>query len=227
MPDEQKQSRWKSLPGVLTTATGLVAALSGLVAGLNQLGVFRREPPAAQAVSAAPAPRESTHRDSAAAVIAESASTNSHARTSATARPTTAPPPTPPITTAKDTAAADTAAVESQRLPKGTVLDLTVPSRSCAPSTGQKRFTARLASPVKAGGATMLPAGTTAVLHLRRDGSSGPPQVRLDSLVQKDEALSVPTSEVRLRRGAANGACLRAGARITATLGAPVPLRQQ
>jgi hypothetical protein len=220
--DEQKQSRWKSLPGVLTTATGLVAALSGLVAGLNQLGVFRREPSAAQAVSAAPAPRESTHRDSAAAVIAESASTNGHARASAPARPTTAPTPTPPITTAKDTAAA-----ESQRLPKGTALDLTVPSRTCAPSTGQKRFTARLAAPVKVGGATLLPAGTTAVLHLRRDGSSGPPQVRLDSLVQKDQALSVPTSEVRLRRGAANGACLRAGARISATLGAPIPLRRQ
>ena len=112
MADEQKPSRWKSLPGVLTAATGFVAALSGLVAGLNQLGVFRREPPAAQAVSAAPAPRGSTHRDSAAAVIAESASTNSHSRTPAPARPTTAPPPTPPITTAKDTAVADTAAVE-------------------------------------------------------------------------------------------------------------------
>jgi len=42
--DEPKQPWLKSIPGVLTAATGFIAALSGLVAGLNQLGVFQREP---------------------------------------------------------------------------------------------------------------------------------------------------------------------------------------
>ena len=67
------------------------------------------------------------------------------------------------------------------RLAKGTMLELTVPARTCAPEDGQRRFTARLASPVRASGATVLPAGTTAVLHLRRGGNPVAPRARLDS----------------------------------------------
>ena len=106
----------------------------------------------------------------------------------------------------------------------GTSLDLEVRARTCAPSNGQKRFTARLASPIKSGGTIVLPAGTTAVLHLRRPESSQAPQVRLDSLVRTDLAVSVPSSNARVRRGTEGEACLRAGARITAILGTSVPL---
>src|SRR5215213_795297 len=63
MANEQPPSWWKSLPGILTAATGFVAAMSGLVAGLNQLGVFRREEPPPQVVGTAPAARESTSQE--------------------------------------------------------------------------------------------------------------------------------------------------------------------
>ena len=99
------------------------------------------------------------------------------------------------------------------RLAKGTVLELTVPARTCAPEDGQRRFTARLASPVRASGATVLPAGTTAVLHLRRGGNPVAPRARLDSLVRPDLAVAVPTSQVQIPRGSVNGVCLRADAR--------------
>ena len=74
MTEDQKQPWWKSLPGVLTAATGLVAALSGLVAGLNQLGAFRREPTPAQVVTPTPAPREGTARESSTTVTGGSTS---------------------------------------------------------------------------------------------------------------------------------------------------------
>ncbi len=111
------------------------------------------------------------------------------------------------------------------RLPKGTSLELVVPSRVCAPADGQRRFTARLATPVKVGAATVLPANTTAVLQVRRAGSPAAPQVRLDSLGREQNAVAVPQSRARLRPDAANGTCLRANARIIVTLDSPVVLR--
>jgi hypothetical protein len=98
-----------------------------------------------------------------------------------------------------------------------------VPKRTCAPAEGQQRVAARLVSPVKSGGATLLPEGAPAVLRLRRGGPSGEPVVRLESVEYQTATVAVPSSQVRIQRGAA-GACLRADARLTATLGAAVPL---
>ena len=214
MADEQRPSWWKSLPGILTAATGFVAALSGLVAGLNQLGAFRQEQPAPQVVSAAPAPRESTPDKPAAPAADGGASSTARPTAPAAGRPVAPPAVTPPVST-------------PARLPKGTALELAVPGRTCAPASDAERFTARLVTPVKVGGTTVLPANTTAILHLRRAGSPAAPQVRLDSLVRQDMALAMPPSDVRLRRGATSGACLRANARITVTLGAAVTLRRR
>ena len=245
MADEPKPSWWKSVPGTLTAATGFIAALSGLVAGINQLGVFRRESPAAQVVGTAaapsPAPSEITPtRPTAPATNGAGSSTAptptpvapgpaAAPSTSASPRPASpskpapapaerpAPPPAPAV---------DTAAATPVRLPKGTTLELVVPARTCAPESGLDRFTARLAGPVKVDGAIVLPANTTAVLRLRRGGSPPAPQVRLDSLVGRDLAVGAPSAEVRVRRSAVNGMCLRANARITATLGATVTWRR-
>lgn len=233
MAEEQKQSWWKSLPGLLTAASGFVAALSGLVAGLNQLGVFRRDQPAQQVVGVAPAARDSTAQHSAAPVTGGSASSAGPApappltpSAGAPSKAPTASSPRPASPPASEPAAprpansADTAVAGSQRLPKGTALELAVPSRICAPPDGQRRFTARLAAPLKLDGATVLRANTTAVLHIRRAGSAAAPQVRLDSLVEADAVIAVPPSQVRFRRDAVSGTCLRADARITVTLGA-------
>lgn len=214
MANEQKPSWWNSVPGMLTAATGFVAALSGLVAGLNQLGMFRREEPAPQAVATTPAPPATTAVEPAAPVTGKPASSTAPA-----------PAPKPRAGTGADTAAtAGSGAAAPRQLPKGTALELTVPVRTCAPAKGTRRVSARLSAPVTVNGDTLLLANTTAVLRLQRSGSQAAPQVRLDSLVRQDMALAMPRSDVRLRGDAVNGSCLRAHARLTATLTAAVPL---
>jgi hypothetical protein len=230
--DEPKQPWHRSLPGMLTAATGLIAAVSGLVAGLNQLGVFHREPAPPAVVGISPTPSDNTAQDTTAAArsprplpaVVEPPPGAVQARPSAPApKPSepasTTPKPAPPAP------AADTAiAPAGTRLAKGTVLELTVPVRTCAPENGQRRFTARVASPVRAGGATVLPAGTTAVLHLRRGGNPVAPRARLDSLVRPGFAVAVSASQVQIPRGSVNGVCLRADARMNAVLDASLNL---
>jgi hypothetical protein len=202
---------------MLTAATGFIAAVSGLVAGLNQLGVFHREPTPPAVVGISPTPSDNTAQDTTAAgrgpqplpAVVEPPPGAVQARPSAPA-----PKPSEPAAIAP----------AGTRLAKGTVLELTVPVRTCAPETGQRRFTARLASPVRAGGATVLPAGTTAVLHLRRGGNTAAPRARLDSLVRPGFAVAVSASQVQIPRGSVNGVCLRADARMNAVLDASLNL---
>ena len=229
MADEPKHPWYKSVPGILTAATGFIAALSGLVAGLNQLGVFHREPPPAAVVS--PTPSDNTSQDTSAALRSPAPDSGVMRPTPNAVRPSpSAPPPQPaqpvpgpapkPARAKTDT----TAAPAATRLPKGTVLELTIPARTCAPDDGQRRFTAKLASPVRADGVVVLPAGTTAVLHLRRSGSPAAPRVRLDSLVRSDHAVAVPSSQMQIPGASVNGVCLRANARVSAVLDAGVSL---
>jgi hypothetical protein len=222
--DEPKQPWYKSIPGILTAATGLIAALSGLVAGLNQLGVFRRDPPAA-VVSTTPAPADNTAQDTVrdfagvrpmtppGAALRPPAPNPAPPQSGASDKPSTAPKPT------RQAPAADTANTGSVLVPKGTALSLTVPTRTCAPAEGARRLTARVAAAVEVNGATVIPAGTTAVLRLRRAADQPIPRVRLDSLVRSGRALPVSSSQVQIPRGWASGVCLRAGARLTAVLG--------
>ena len=249
MADEQHPSWWKSLPGILTAATGFVAALSGLVAGLNQLGVFRRDEPPAQVVGTAPVARESTPEEvgpqvaSGASSTADSVAADAEGPASVPNQvesvqprlpsssvgpgaPSAGPMARPPAAAPASPPAAAPASPPS-RLAKGTVLELTVPLRSCAPAQGARRVSARLAAGVKSGGEILLPANTTAVLRLQRGGSREALQVRLDSLVRQDLALAVPPSNIRLRGDAADGLCLRAHSRMTVTLGAAVTLRRR
>lgn len=226
MADEPRpHSWWKSLPGTLAAGTGFIAALSGLVAGLNQLSVFKRTDPTAPVQIAAPVPRESLPQPPETTTAGGSTSSAAPAATRTPTSTTPSARPAGPALQARPAAApaADTAG--PSRLPRGTALELTVPARTCAPANGQQRFTARLASPVKVEGITILPANTTAVLHLRRDGSSDAPAVRLDSLVRPDLVAAVTSATARVRRGAAGGECLRADARIAVTLTAPVSMR--
>jgi hypothetical protein len=228
--DEPKQPWLKSIPGVLTAATGFIAALSGLVAGLNQLGVFHREPiPAAVGVS--PTPSDNTAQDTSRALGNPPPGTSVVGPAPNAARPSSPTPvqrpaePTPAGAPKPVPARTDTTSLSAATsLPKGTVLELTVPARTCAPEDGQRRFTAQLVSPVRAGGATVLPAGTNAVLHLRRGGNPAAPRARLDSQVRPDLAVAVPTSQVQIPRGSVNGICLRADARMNAVLGASLSL---
>ena len=209
---------------MLTAATGFIAAVSGLVAGLNQLGVFHREPTPTAEVGISPTPSDNTAQDTTAAgrspqplpAVVEPPPGAVQAPAPKPSEPaSTTPKPAPPAP-AGDTAIAPA----GTRLAKGTVLELTVPARTCAPEDGQRRFTARLASPVRAGGATVLPTGTTAVLHLRRGGNPAAPRARLDSLVRPGFAVALSASHVQIPRGSVNGVCLRADARMNAVLDA-------
>jgi len=245
MADEPKQPWYKSVPGTLTAATGFIAALSGLVAGLNQLGLFKREQPAPQ-TAAAPAPAASAPGGPSAVVSGGSSNaggSSAKGEESSTAPPgATAPkpqrtapraptvpattpsaPPSGPAPKPPPAAVGDTA-TRAQRLPTGTRLELAVPTRICAPGGKEQRFTARLVAPVRVGDVTALAAKTTAVLYLKK-GSDATPGVRLDSVILPNQPISVPSSDVKVTRGA-DGRCLRAGARLTATLNAPVTVRR-
>jgi hypothetical protein len=237
--DEQRQSWWKSIPGTLTAATGFIAALSGLVAGINQLGLLRREQASQQVVATAPASRDNASPPSVAAGTAGGTSTTApeparspaapavgtsvgtSPRAPTPSKPTPAPTPGQPAGSPVDTEAATPV-----RIPKGTAIELVVSSRVCAPESGMARFTARLTAPVKVNGTTVLPANTSAVLHLGRTGARDTPEARLDSLVGRDLALAIPSSDVRLRRTAINGSCVRANARLTAIFDATVTVRR-
>ena len=229
MTDNPKQPWHKSVPGFLTAATGFIAAVSGLVAGLNQLGVFRREPPPSAVVGVSPTPSDNTAQDTSAASrgrLPEPGVVEPPPGTVATPSPK-APEPTPSIAPKPAPPAPPTGTTTGSTatvLAKGTVLQLTVPERTCAPEQGQRRFTARLASPVRASGAVVLPAGTTAVLRLRRGGTPAAPRARLDSLVRPDLALAVPAAQVQIPHGSVNGVCIRADARFTAVLGTGVSI---
>jgi hypothetical protein len=225
MANEEKPSWWKSVPGLLAAATGFVAALSGLVAGLNQLGVFRREAPAPQVVATVPAPPASAPDEPTATEADKPApSTTSRPAPAPAPKPRTGTPPSPAPTATTTT---NNAAAAPRQLPKGMALELTLPSRACAPAQATRRVPARLAAPVVASGDTLLPANTTAVLRLQRSGPRAAPQVRLDSLVVHGDAFPVSGADVRLRGDAVDGSCLRARARMTVTLSAAVPLQRR
>ena len=57
---EQKTGWWQTVPGLLTAAAAFIAALTGLLTGLNQLGVFERarEPAEQSGVAANPGPAD-------------------------------------------------------------------------------------------------------------------------------------------------------------------------
>ena len=75
-----------------------------------------------------------------------------------------------------------------------------------------------------AGDVAVLPAGTTAVLRLRRAGDPAAPRARLDSLVRSGWAVPITSAQVQIPRGSASGPCIRAGARLTVVLGEDVTI---
>ena len=88
-----------------------------------------------------------------------------------------------------------------------------------------------LVAPVTAKGGLVLPAGTKAILRVQHPPAPNFLGMRLDSIVRSGDAVPVTKAEVRLRRevvkgkdGAPVGACVPAGARIRATLRAPIKL---
>jgi hypothetical protein len=233
MTEEKKQSWWTSVPGLLTAATGFVAALSGLVAGLNQTGLLeslraRQSKPETVAVvrtdSQAPPPivppEESAPEHTSAPARAPTARRTIQA-TRAPLPAASSPAPAPP-------AAASRTAV----LPSGTILELAASDEICsADAKAGDRFAATLVAPVQGKGGAMLPAGTQAVLSVQRVPAPNFLGARLDSIMAGGTALPISKSDVRPRPevvkgkgGSKVGACIREGGRIRVTLRAPLKL---
>ncbi|MBA3554656.1 MAG: hypothetical protein H0W29_07865 [Gemmatimonadales bacterium] len=167
----------------------------------------------------------------------------------ATSVPADAASPTPDTTPVADTAAvADSAPsppapaapvepapdVPTAVLPSGTVLELAAGTRICSTTSADgDRFNASLVVPIATENGVVLPVGTIAVLEVRRARAPTFLNVRLDSIVRGGTAVRIRKAETRFRRelvagaednGAAVGACIPAGGRITATLRAPFRL---
>lgn len=151
--------------------------------------------------------------------------------------------PTPDTAAAADSAPSPTEAAAPVQpapeaptavLPSGTVLELAAGTRVCSTTSAEgDRFNAALVVPITVESGVALPVGTFAVLQIRRVRAPIFLNVRLDSIVRGGTAVRAPKSETRARRelvagaeegGAAIGACIPAGGRITATLRAPLRL---
>jgi len=228
--EQQKQGWWRSIPGVLTASTGFLAALSGVLAGLNQMGAFDRlKAPASAPVIAGVLDSGST---STAAVKPDSTpQPQALPRPSPTpSRPASGLPPAAPAPSPDSVRAATS---RPTVLPSGTVLELTSREKVCsATSNAGDRISASLVTPVTVKGGLVLPAGTKAILRVQHPPAPNFLGMRLDSIVRSGDAVPVPKAEVRLRRevvkgkgGAPVGACVPAGARIRATLRAPIRLQ--
>src|SRR5436853_3846707 len=78
MADEHnKPSWWQSAPGLMTATAAVIAAVSGLLGGLNQIGMFDRwkQAPAVETAS-----RPSTVSDSARGTVQETGTTGNRSR---------------------------------------------------------------------------------------------------------------------------------------------------
>ncbi len=235
--EQQKQGWWRSIPGVLTAGTGFLAALSGLLAGLNQMGAFDRlkapvsAPVIAGVVDSGSTSTAAVKPDSTPPPQATARPPSTPSRpTSTPSRPTSGVPPAP---TAPSPDSVRAATSRPTVLPSGTVLELTSREKVCsATSKAGDRISASLVTPVTVKGGLVLPTGTQAILRVQHPPAPNFLGMRLDSIVRSGDAVPVPKAEVRLRRevvkgqgGAPVGACVPAGARIRATLRAPIRLQ--
>ncbi|HYC31976.1 MAG TPA: hypothetical protein VEB59_06770, partial [Gemmatimonadales bacterium] len=264
------------MPGILTAATGFVVALTGLITGLSQFGVFDRKSEApSQEVASTPAPTRAEPEEHTAAGVRPQADSTPPvggagsapgaqgpaptvqapapaarapapaAQAPSASRPSTPAPTAPPSTVApSDTAgqgaddplpdsiersAPETTAARAPAraaiLPAGSAVELITGPRVCAPAEGMRRVAARTAEPIRVGGTTALPKSSGAMLRVGRGPGDGTLVVRLDSLRTATTVLAVPRSETRVRRAATVGdGCLKAGTRLTVTLGAAIDL---
>lgn len=120
--DQHKPGWWQTAPGLMTAVAAMIAAVTGLITGLNQAGLLDRTPPAPVAQAPAQPPREESGAVSpkpspAPAPARESAtpSTRRPARASGgTSRPSPAVPAPGPDSTTVDTArTSDSTAIDT------------------------------------------------------------------------------------------------------------------
>lgn len=254
MADERKSSNWwQTLPGFLTAGAAFLAAMTGLITGLNQTGLIDRakgqptQQPiiertgATSSASKAPQPEAQPEREPS----PDAGSTAAQPTRARPARATAARPDTTPAAApapARAQPQAGTAPPDSEsgpaapggRLPSGAVLELAAASRVCSTTHEEgDEFAATLVVPATGENGLVLPIGTAAVLEVRHLPAPTFLGARLESVAQDGKRYSVTRSEARIQRelaagagatGLNIGACIPAGGRITVTLKAPLTI---
>jgi hypothetical protein len=231
--EQQKPVWWQSLPGMLTAGAAFLAALTGMLTGLRELGVFERDEPAAEVTAGGDtvAHADSARRDSVRVLPGPPLPRESTPPAAAPARPRAPLRPTAPArvesTAPKPPAAEHTEVVSGAVLPNGTEIRLASSERICSTTLqGERRLEAVVVAPVSVGDSVALPAGALAVLRVRRAAAPAVLRLRLDSLRVAGRAFPVSRADVRARLAAGTaqegredaGACIPRGGRITATL---------
>ncbi|MDQ3426289.1 MAG: hypothetical protein M3477_00525 [Gemmatimonadota bacterium] len=207
--DQSSPRWWQTAPGLLTAGAAFVAAVSGLIGGLNQIGAFDRlkdDTPMPPPAASAPVQKVETGRLS--------------------AKDTAAPEITTPV------AAAPKSSVT--RRSSGTVIELASGARVCSTmSQPGDRFNATVVVPVAGSNNLQLPVGSAAVPAVTRLEAPTFIGVRVDSIVYGGRSFPVAGANARPQRefvagasqsGVGVGACIPAGGRITVTLTAPVSI---
>lgn len=239
MADERKSSSWwQTIPGALTAVAAFIAAVTGLLGGLNQIGMFDRfkhpatPPPATGSVSRA---------DTAAKREAEATRRNAAAPTRRTPAPTTREPARPPAAAESSRArapaesGATSAAPGAAAVPSGTQLELAAQSRVCSTTNKPgERFAASVVVPVADASGIVVPSGSAAIMEITEERPPAFLGAKADSLVVNGKAHPITASSTgRIQRefvagpgehGISAGACIPVGGRIPVTLTAPVPL---
>jgi hypothetical protein len=230
MVDERKSSNWwQTIPGALTAVAAFLAAISGLLGGLNQIGVFDRfkhpatQPPVTGSVSRADSAAKHEARPpqrSATAPVRRAPAPNAGA----------GQPSAPPPDTSKAPASPAAAVI-----PNGAELELAAQSRVCSTNTKPgEHFAATVVVPVTGPSGVLVPVGSTAIMEATQESPPTFLGARADSLIVNGKAHPITGASIgRIQReftagpgerGVSVGTCIPAGGRIPVTLTAAVPL---
>ncbi len=208
MADERNRPGWwQSAPGVMTSTAAVIAAVTGLLGGLSQLGVLDRwsRPAAANPPATPAATARGPKQDTAAGRTAPP--------TRSALRPT-APSPSPATTPAG-------------QLPSGTTLELAAAKRICS-TTSQPgdRLPATVVVRVTGTGGAVVPVGTAVTLVVTRLDAPVFLGIRAGSLSLRGRSYPLRNAQAKVHQRevtpGAGQACIPAGGRITVTLRSPL-----
>jgi len=190
--DRHKPGWWQTAPGLMTAVAAMIAAITGLITGLNQAGLLDRAKPAPVAqAEPLPAQQQPTQQqEESGAVNPAPAPAPSTAPPSRPARsaPTRPRPPAPAVVpdtttsatadsaavpatadTAKPAPATPAAETPSGRLPAGSTIELAAATRVCSTTSAPgDEFAATVVAPVTGIGGATVPVGATATFEVRQ-----------------------------------------------------------
>ena len=186
---DKKPGWWQTAPGLMTAVAAIIAAITGLITGLNQAGLLDRAKPAP--VAQAPAPGQQQEESGAvgpapssapaAAPAASKPNPRGPSGASATRTRPAAPVAAPDTARVADSVADTTtpagapsdtspapAETPSGRIPAGSTIELAAATRVCSTTSAPgDQFGATVVAPVTGIGGATIPVGATATLEVQ------------------------------------------------------------